>query len=239
MDNFTFPSADRRFATLGVTAALHVLLVLGWLAVRQPAPRQPDPRRMGVQWLHVPPPVSVPGAPATPRHHAHAGSGRSAALPPLPTLPIMPVPTAQPDTATAPTPLPAAQAATGPTVREMLDRARHDLGPILKDLKKENKGLIMAPPDSPQLRLRKGIEHAAEMAPNHFWEAPKTAELINNTGDGARRTRVITGNGTYCVTERAPTTSIDMIEKHGKIRLTNCPDHETPSNPQEWRTDRD
>jgi hypothetical protein len=65
------------------------------------------------------------------------------------------------------------------------------------------------------------------------------AELVNNTGDGARRNRVISGGGTYCVTERAPTTSIDMIEKHGKTRITNCPEHESTANDQEWHTARD
>ena len=62
---------------------------------------------------------------------------------------------------------------------------------------------------------------------------------MNQTGDGARRTRVITGRGTYCITERSPVTSIDMIEKHGKQRFTNCPQHETPARPQERRTARD
>ncbi len=30
-----------------------------------------------------------------------------------------------------------------------------------------------------------------------------------------------------------------MIEMHGKIRFTTCPQHETPARPQEWRTARD
>jgi hypothetical protein len=87
--------------------------------------------------------------------------------------------------------------------------------------------------------MRKGMDEAAALAPNRLWEAPKIQELVNNTGDGARRTRVITGNGTYCLTERAPTTSIDMIEKHGKLRITSCPAHESPASSQEWRTARD
>ena len=121
----------------------------------------------------------------------------------------------------------------GAAALTMMERGRHDLRPILRAMKKETKPVIVAPPDSPQIRMRKGIEQAAEMAPNHWWQAPKTAELVNNTGDGARRTRVITGNGTYCITERAPTTSIDMIEKHGKLRVTSCPGHEAPADPQE------
>jgi hypothetical protein len=88
--------------------------------------------------------------------------------------------------------------------------------------------------------MRKKMERAAQLAPNRLWEAPKTEELVNDTGDGARRTRVITPAGAYCITERAPTTSIDMIEKHGKIRVTDCgTGHEQPASAQAWRTARD
>ena len=97
----------------------------------------------------------------------------------------------------------------------------------------------MAPPDSPQLRMREGMEQAHALAAPRLFEAPKVEELVNNTGDGARRTRVVTGRGTYCVTERSPATNVEMIEMHGKIRLTNCPAHETPARRQEWRTARD
>ena len=83
------------------------------------------------------------------------------------------------------------------------------------------------------------MEEAAELAPNAVWQAPKMADLVNQTADGARRTRVITGRGTYCVTDRAPTTNVEMIEMHGKIRLTNCPTPEEPAKRQEWRTARD
>jgi len=69
--------------------------------------------------------------------------------------------------------------------------------------------------------------------------APGMDELVNNTGDGARRTRVVTGGGTYCMTERSLATSIDTIEKHGKWRQTTCPGHESPAKGQEWRTARD
>ncbi|MFS2024208.1 hypothetical protein [Massilia sp. CT11-137] len=121
----------------------------------------------------------------------------------------------------------------------MLERARRDVGAIDRALRKENNPYIVAPPDSPQIRLRRGIQAAADMAPNAWYQAPKVAELVNNTGDGARRERVISGGGTYCMTERAPTTSIDMIEKHGKWRQTNCPEHESTPSSQEWRTARD
>lgn len=121
----------------------------------------------------------------------------------------------------------------------LLERARRTAGAADRALRKENRPYIVAPLDSPLIRMRKGIEAAAALAPNAWYQAPKVEELVNNTGDGARRNRVITGNGTYCITERAPTTSIDMIEKHGKLRLTSCPAHEAPANPQEWRTAQD
>jgi hypothetical protein len=120
-----------------------------------------------------------------------------------------------------------------------MENALRSAGSIDRALRKENQPYITAPLDSPQIRMRNGLGQAHAMAPRRLWEAPKIDELVNNTGDGARRTRVISGNGTYCITERSPTTSIDRIEKHGKLRLTNCPQHEDPAKQQEWRTARD
>jgi hypothetical protein len=114
----------------------------------------------------------------------------------------------------------------------MLERARRDVGAIDRALRKENNPYIVAPLDSPQIRLRKGIAAAGHLEPG-------MDELVNNTGDGARRTRIVAGGNTYCMTERSPATSIDMIEKHGKWRQTNCPAHESTANGQEWRTARD
>jgi hypothetical protein len=114
----------------------------------------------------------------------------------------------------------------------LLERARRDAGAVDRALRKENNPYIVAPLDSPQIRLRNGIAAAAHMAPG-------MDELVNNTGDGARRTRVVTGGGTYCMTERSPATSIDTIEKHGKWRQTNCPVNESTPNGQAWRTARD
>lgn len=123
-----------------------------------------------------------------------------------------------------------------PTAASILDYARRNAGAIDRAVRKENRPYIIAAPDSPGIRLRAGIERAHDLAPPKLWEAPKVDELVNQTGDGARRTRVITANGTYCISERAPTTSIDIIETHGKIRLTNCPQHEDVATHQDWRT---
>jgi hypothetical protein len=126
-----------------------------------------------------------------------------------------------------------------PSVEQILQQAKRDIGSIAKALRKENNPYIAAPLDSPVMRMQRGMEKARAMAAPRLWEAPKVEELVNNTGDGARRTRVITGNGTYCVTERATNTDVEMIEHHGKLRLTNCPEHEDTATQQTWRTLRD
>ena len=157
------------------------------------------------------------------------------------TMPSQAADEAAPSSDAAP-PSPAAtvtSAPNAPSAADILQRARRDIGAIDRSLRKENNPYIAAPADSPQIRMRRGMETAHDLAPPRLWEAPKIEALVNNTGDGARRERVITGNGTYCVTERATNTSIDMIEKHGKLRITNCPQHETPASRQEWRTARD
>jgi hypothetical protein len=159
---------------------------------------------------------------------AHAPAQPSAiTLLPSPSVPVTP---AAPPAAAAPS------ASTAPAgtadAAALLERARRDAGAVDRALRKENNPYIVAPLDSPQIRLRNGIAAAAHMAPG-------MDELVNNTGDGARRTRVVTGGGTYCMTERSPATSIDTIEKHGKWRQTNCSVNESTPNGQAWRTARD
>jgi hypothetical protein len=249
---YSAATTDRRLGLL-LTVAVHLALVIAWQAARTPpAPASADDgKRSRIMWIPLPLPSPLPrpaprdkeAAPpqresVAPRPHQYAG--------PVPAVPqpIQVVPAAPPaDTATTPaasTGEPAQTApAAAPSAKDILDRAKRDIGGIDKALRKENKPYIAAPLDSPQIRLRRGIEQANAMAPNRLWEAPKVEELVNDTGDGARRSRVITGNGTYCITERAPTTSIDMIEKHGKLRFTSCPQHEQPATQQEWRTLRD
>lgn len=120
-----------------------------------------------------------------------------------------------------------------------MERARRSAGAVDRAMRKENRPYIVAPLDSPQIRMRHGMERAHDMVPPKLWEAPKVEELVNQTGDGTRRTRVITAGGAYCITERATNTSIDTIERHGKLRLTNCPQHEGTATQQAWRTARD
>jgi hypothetical protein len=232
-------STDRRYGLL-LTVLVHAALLAGWQAMRTlpvPAPVE-DGLRTRVFWIPLPLRKDAVAPQAPPR----------LALPQLPARITMPAPITIPAPVTTPTqsPAPAESPAAGaeaptptPSARQILERARRDIGGIDKALRKENRPYIAAPLDSPQIRLRQGMEQAHALAPNRLWEAPKVEELVNNTGDGARRSRVITGGGTYCITERAPTTSIDMIEKHGKLRFTTCPEHEEPAKQQAWRTLRD
>ena len=237
------PPRDRRPVGIAVTVLVHAILILGWQMTRRPPAIAPDPRSSTIQWIRLP----APAVPQPRRDKEEPARPQVAPRTNAITLPRMTVPAAPSVTPTVTSPAADAPAAVGTPAppaapsasATMLERARRDVGAIDRTLRKENTPYIVAPPDSPQIRLRKGIQAAADMAPNAWYQAPKVAELVNNTGDGARRERVISGGGTYCVTERSPTTSIDMIEKHGKTRITNCPEHESTASSQEWRTARD
>ena len=228
------PPRDRRHVGIAATVLVHVVLILGWQMTRRPPAVTPDPPRSTIQWIRLPAPI-VP-QPRT-REKEEQAPARQPAVPragaitlPRVTVPAAPAVTPQAaDTPAASAPATPAAPSAGAT---MLERARRDVGAIDRALRKENNPYIVAPPDSPQIRLRKGIAAAARLGPGED-------ELVNNTGDGAHRTRVVPGGITYCVTERSPATSIDMIEKHGKTRITNCPEHESTASSQEWRTARD
>lgn len=248
---FAAPPVDRRLAGLAVTLLVHAALVVGWQMAR-PLPPAQTGAADEVQWLRLPPvPTLTPPVEAAPRVPPDAArprirSGATRDLPP--SLPDVPRREPQAASASEPAvvqpeaaPAPAAEtpATPRPTAADIVESARRSVGSIDRALRKDAKPTIVAPPDSPQIRMRERMEQARALAPPRLWEAPKVEELVNNTGDGARRTRVITGNGTYCITSRSPATGIDMIEMHGREMLTSCPKHETPARKQVWRTARD
>ena len=245
-------ATDRRLGLL-LTAFVHLALLVGWQALRTlPAPARPDgDTRSRTVWLPLPrprpataPAPALKDEDAPPRKEAPARHPHPAApaisVPPLPAPPpaAAPADKVSPPSGTS-AEAPSQPATTKPSAEQIMERARRDIGGIDKALRKENRPYIGAPLDSPQIRMRRKMEEAAALAPGRIWEAPKVESLVNDTGDGARRSRVITGNGTYCITDRSPATSIDMIEKHGKQRITSCPQHEQPATQQEWRTLRD
>lgn len=231
---------DSRLAGIAAAMLLHLTLVVTWqAALRIQTPFQAEPSY--TQWLRLPDRIS------SPREEHNDGE----------VVLSRPPPTADADNRiTIETPAPPASTNDGleasassstnddapaaNPVYDMIAQAKGEAGAVDRALRKESKPYIVAPPDSPQLRMSEKFREAAALAPNRLWEAPKVVELVNDGGDGARRTRVLTAAGIYCITERSPATSIDMIERHGKQRITNCGhEHEQPANAQQWRTARD
>lgn len=229
---------DSRLAGLALTLLFHAALVAGWQQARKL--RLPEQGEADfVQWVRVAPrlpeAVVAESAPDRPRMRAVPRSIASSAAPAPAREAIAAPGPAEAMAAPAPTTELAAGAA-----RQMIEQAMRDAGAMDRAVRKDSKPTIVAPPDSPQIRMANKFREAAALAPNKWYEAPKIVELVNDGGDGARRFRVLTALGIYCITERSPATSIDMIEKHGKQRITNCGhEHEQPANPQEWRTARD
>jgi len=252
-------SHDRRYAGLALTVLVHALLLLGWQMSRHAVPVEtgPEPARTRIQWIQLPPlkpPAQLPkpaqaparaaapaAAPVAPRAAGPVPPAASPAVQPITVVPAVPAADTPAGTqARVPQAAPAEPASATPSTAEILKRARRDIGKIDRALRKENNPYIAAPLDSPQIRMRQQMEAAHDEAAPRLWEAPRIEELVTNTGTGERRTRVITGGATYCITDRPPgSTSIDMIEKHGKQRITNCPAHESAASKQNWRTLRD
>lgn len=234
------PAAERRAAGIAVTLLVHLVLIACWYMARIAPPVQVNAVRRVIQWIDLPtlqpaprptpvqPEVQLKSPAAHPAAAVHAD--RSAPVPastvvapsaPAASISVVPAEPALPSAAT------------------ILERARASAGGIDRALRKENHPYIVAPPDSPMIRMRSGMARAYDAVPPKLWEAPKVDELVNQTGDGARRTRVNGALGTYCITERGTSTSTEQVERDGKLRLTNCPQHEDAATQQDWRTARD
>lgn len=234
------PPAERRAAGIAVTLLVHIVLIACWYMARIAPPMPADTARRVIQWINLPTlqlaPRPTPVQPAvqlkSPAAHlaAPVHADRAAPLP----APAVVAPSAP----AAPISVIPAEPAL-PSAATILERARASAGGIDRALRKENRPYIVAPPDSPMIRMRNGMAKAYDAVPPKLWEAPKVDELVNQTGDGARRTRVNGALGTYCITERATNTSTEQVERDGKLRLTTCPQHEDTATQQDWRTARD
>lgn len=251
---FSLAISDRRFVVIAATVLAHTMMIVAWQVTRQ-APLSDDIERRSVQWVQLPERVPVAHAPdkladdqrRTPLLDSTGVQARISrhsplkwAAPPSERIDESNASIVSPSTASGPDAIPLGEDPSI-TAHQILDQAKRAVGAIDRALRKENNAYIVAPLDSPQIRMRRKIEEAASLAPKHFWEAPKIEEVINDSGDGTRRTRVTTGGRTYCITERSFATSIDMTEKHGKQMITDCSrDNEKPvGDTQTWRTARD
>lgn len=214
----------RRLPALIATLAIHLALVAAWQLARAPkAGGHDEPRRM-IELLRIAPALAAQSLPPK----AAQPPPRVAKAPP-------PAPVVQPPAAAVQSaPAPEAPAVS---VAEILKNARRDIGKIDQDLRRSHPGQpIKAPPDTAQIRLAKGIAHAAEMAPPRWYQAPKSTEILDPGGYGRRRYRVITAKGTYCYTyesNHAPD-GRDVIRNGPAQKLTTCDVDEQPATRQKW-----
>ena len=239
----TSPLHNRQLSGLAVTLAVHLALVWLWQCAGKPqAVAETSARR--IQWIDIallkpavktePAIKSAPTSKLTPERPTAtpARSERQVVRPTVPTS--VPPSTVAPEPAVAT--VPAHEAPPGRSTDEILRLARKDMGAISKELQKEfPTQKITAPPDTAQLRLQRGIEHAAEMAPPQWFEAPKVSELVAPGSGDKRRYRVITANGTYCVTTRSNRTW-DAMDAKPTGGITNCWPAEQPAKKQKYES---
>jgi hypothetical protein len=94
----------------------------------------------------------------------------------------------------------------------------------------------VAPVVTAQMKLEKGIAEAADMAPNKWYQAPKTQEIMDPGGYGRRRYRVVGPRGTYCVTYESNhgPDGRDSMRDGLPPKMTNCDPDEGPATFQKW-----
>ncbi|MDB5792541.1 MAG: hypothetical protein JWQ80_2565, partial [Massilia sp.] len=127
-------------------------------------------------------------------------------------------------------------AALAPSAADLLARAKA-AGGIDSALRKENpRRGIQAPIVTAQMKLERGIARAGELAPNKWYQAPKTEEILDPGGYGRRRYRVTTAMGTYCVTYESNhgPDGRDTMRDGIPPKLTNCDEDEQPATFQKW-----
>jgi hypothetical protein len=241
----------RRPAGLALTMLVHAALFAGWQMSRHapPAPG-PEPVRTRIQWIRLAPPAplapapvsaSAP-APARPAMRPAAVAARPVIVPGLPaSMPALaPAPAASDTTPLkddAAQPAAPSEPVAPPATDTILQRAKRDAGAIDRALRKENNPYIVAPLDSPQIRMRNKMQAAHDAVTPGVGEAPAIDELRD--ASGAPVTRVRGALGTYCMTARSPAEGIDAFEKRGGLRRTGCPAPSSQGGSRGWRTARD
>jgi len=233
------PSLQRpsSLAAIGISLAVHAVLIGAWQLAR-PVQSRDDIEPQRVQFLRLlPAPVpvredSAPPSPApAPRSRTTAAAARS-----QPAVPAQAPST--PETITLPAPQTADTPSVPASAAELLRDAKAAAGAIDRALRAESPARrgIQAPVETAQMKLERGINHAAEMAPNRWYQAPKVQEIQDPGGYGRKRYRVVGANGTYCVTyesNHAPD-GIDGMQRGLKPKTTSCPLHEGPATSQKW-----
>lgn len=230
-----YSRTHHRLPGVAATMAVHLGLVLIWLLARGvPAETEGAPAAT-IQWINIAP-TPAPAPAVRPPTARAAASAPARPVTPPPAV-VVAAPAAAP-AESAPAAPAAAPAPAPVSAYDMLQQARRDIGKIDKDLKKEfpERGLIRAPIDTPQKRLVRGIELAHELAPPKWYEAAKMQELIDPSGQGRRRYRVVTSGGTYCMTVDSAHTPNGKDQGNYKptLKMSNCDPYEEPAKAQQW-----
>ncbi|MFC5462068.1 hypothetical protein [Massilia niabensis] len=223
----------RSLTGIGISLAVHLLLVVLWQASRPPLlPDDTPPEMQFVRVLPVPEAANRPlAALPVPVRRPTAPQAQPAAQAAAPSADA---PTASTTLPAEPTDQPAAPA---PSTADLLQQAKAAAGGIDSALRKENpRRGIQAPIVTATMKLERGIARAAEMAPNKWYEAPKVHEVLDPGGYGRRRYRVITARGTYCVTYESNhgPDGRDTMRDGIPPKKTNCDPDEEPATSQDW-----
>ena len=225
-----FPT-QHRLIGVAATIAVHIALLYCWLLARQVSVDAEGAPAEAIQWVDV-----RQARPVAPPVVARAEAVlRTKPVAPRVRLAAPPVPEAV--TRDEPRSEPAAPAPPAKSAYDMMQQARRDIGKIDQEIKKEfPEQHIKKPVDTPQVRLEKGIELAAEMAPPKWYQPAKIKELTDPGQFGRKRYRVITAYGTYCMTYESANSpnGQDHFTRGNKPKVTNCDADEEPVKPQKW-----
>ncbi|MFC4930969.1 hypothetical protein [Massilia sp. GCM10023247] len=220
----------RHLAGIAISLGVHVLLIVLWQLSRPIASVDEAPREMEVVPFRIVPAPRVEARPPT--LSLPAPARREAAQQ------AAPAPAAEAPPAVAPPPEAAAPPASPPvSSADLLARSKAAVAGIDRALRQENpRRGIQAPVVTPQMKLERGIARAAELAPNKWYQVPKTEEIIDPGGYGRRRYRVTTAMGTYCVTyesNHAPD-GRDSMRNGIPPKMTTCDEDEQKPTVQKW-----
>ncbi|NHZ61660.1 hypothetical protein [Massilia genomosp. 1] len=228
----TLPRQPGRWLTIGLVIALHAALLLAWRHAREKDPEHDEDSGPRIQWIDTiapkaaerapptrpAPPVSASSTPVR-ATRARRATPLTAPAPPAPAVSVPAAPASEAPAMTVVPPDPFAEpAATAPShsADAIRKRAFADLGKIDKDLRKASLNKFAVPDDSPQQRLIAGIQ-SARRNPTLFEKAEIEEITTGNSDSGARKYKIKTGLGTYCVTY--PSVNDPM----GQKRYELCP----------------
>ncbi len=232
---YILPAPRSRASALALTVLAHLALLLAWQAsrARAPAPSARD-TSVPIEWFALTPRASEPARPPQAARPPAPGRAHPAPAPTLaPTRPMTLVPPAplapSADTATpAPaTPLPQAPSPPALSADDILQRARHDVGKIDRDLRATSLHKLTPPANTAQTRLLAGMEKAT--APPKLWEAPRIESVTDQGGTTDRRIyKVTTGNGVYCITVESNHSpdGLDSMKNGIHQKILTCPREE-------------